>query len=241
MRGVRFVSTKTRLTYSIEDVSRLTTIIANKSPYNSLKNYFSEELKENISTEPWKKLTIPDAYKLQNEISLNLERDYNFNRKGYKIGGTSEKIQQMWGMKEPFCSPFYSLYNNNCKIEKNICVGIETEFLFKLNENINFCNFKSNDKDFTIDDVYCLIDKMYVGFEIVEPRINGFEIENDIKDRFNIPISYLIADLGWSGGFVIDENSEIKFNTNNECRLFDENVIRNCKVEVYVNDNFKID
>jgi len=216
----------------LKQLPKLKELIKYGTPYKPLTSFLSEFNDELITD-------VKNAYNIQREITSEISQ--NKTMKGYKVGGTSLKVQELLGINEPFCSPFYDIYQSKSSKERGLSIGVESEFIFEIKDEINLNEFK--DKDITINDVYNNIDKIYFGYEIIEPRFNGYNSEcnniNGYSNIFNIPIQYLIVDLCWTGGIIFDKSKYISLNTGNEYKSLDENIMRNCNVKLYINDILK--
>lgn len=181
-----------------------------------------------------------DGYSIQQNVCEILENEYSdkYQKFGYKIGGTSDAVASIWGISEPFVSPFYNtwhyLNNETAEKSKGLTLGVESEFIFKIGTNLNIDDI--NKDKLTLDDIYPLVDAIYPGFELIEPRIvhDDSDLNNGI---FNLPIQVLIADLCWTGGVVIGQESKLSDLGYSTWKEYDEKELRDAAVEIYVNND----
>ena len=181
---------------------------------------------------------INDAYDIQNNVCKILEQN-DETQFGYKIGGTAQNVRDIWNISEPFISPFYNVWhylnNQTVEKEKGLTLGVESEFVFKIGTELNIDDKKG--QQLTLDDIYPLIDCVYPGYELIEPRIvykdNADELNRGI---LNLPIEILIADLCWTGGIVIGQESGLSDVGYSSWKEYDEKECRDAAVEIYINN-----
>ena len=165
------------------------------------------------------------AYQIQNGMSSILESEHGYTRKGWKIGCTAPNIQAMFGINEPFIGPFYDLWTEpNSAKQKDITVGVEAEWVFKIGETLNI----ENKNNIELSDIYPLIECVYPGYELIELRMVH---ETDV---FKTPIQYLISDMAWTGGVVIGDKMDCKDLGCESWMKYDTDKLREARVTAYV-------
>ncbi len=115
---------------------------------------------------------------------------------GWKVGATAPKVQEIYGVDEPFYGPFYapttfaSPANPNSRDFGHLC--IESEFAFRFGSAL-----PARDEDYSREEILDAIVAVLPAFEIVSPRFDTL-----LQDR----VALAAADCGMNGGFVLGED-----------------------------------
>jgi len=168
--------------------------------------------------------TMDEAMEIQSKVATTLEAEYpdTFKRMGYKVGGTNGPSP------EPFYGPFYDFWrcrgNEVKEKEQGLTVAVESEFVFRIKSTLNIEGMD----EITMDDVYPLIDVVFPGLELLDPRI----VADD--DGKPIPLQYAVSDLCSTGGVVVGSESRLSDLGYRSWKEYDEQELREAAVEVYV-------
>jgi len=135
-----------------------------------------------------------DGYELQDAFL----RKWSEKRIGWKVGATAAKVQDVYGVKEPFCGPFFdadsfrspatpsaSDFNHKC---------IESEFAFRFGKDLPM-----RDKAYSRDEILDAVVAVLPAFELISPRFDTL-----LQDR----VALAAADCGLNGGFVLGEDTK---------------------------------
>lgn len=138
--------------------------------------------------------TMPDGYALQDAFL----RKWNGNRVGWKVGATASKVQEVYGVTEPFSGPFFeadcfaspaspsaSSFNHKC---------IESEFAFRFGADLGPRN-----QPYSRDEILDAVAAILPAFELISPRFDTL-----LQDR----VALAAADCGLNGGFVLGEETK---------------------------------
>lgn len=143
-------------------------------------------------TERFSEISIQDAYQISRHyLDLRLARDSE-KMVGKKIGVTSDAVQSMLGVYEPdfgFLTDTMRFSEGDVRIGDLIQPRAEAEIAFKLNADLNGPGVSA-------DDVLAATDTVMACFEIVDSRIENWQIR--IQDT--------IADNASCGVFVLSSS-----------------------------------
>lgn len=125
----------------------------------------------------------------------NFMRRWQGAQAGWKVGATAEKVQQVYGVNEPFCGPFYedntfstpampsaSQFGHHC---------IESEFAFRFGKDM-----PPRDTPYSREEILDAAVSVMPAFELISPRFDTL-----LQDR----VALAAADCGLNGGFVLGE------------------------------------
>ncbi len=136
--------------------------------------------------------TMQQGYALQDAFM----RLWNEPVVGWKVGATALKVQEVYGLKEPFYGPFYkpttlaSPATPNASSFGHLC--IESEFAFRFGKSLI-----ARDSAYEREEILDAIDAVLPAFELISPRF-----ETLLQDR----AALAAADCGLNGGFVLGED-----------------------------------
>lgn len=133
--------------------------------------------------------TLEDGYLVQNAfMDIWPERLI-----GWKIGATAEKVQEIYGLTEPFFGPLYdgTLFHSPATPQANFfghyCV--ESEFAFRFGRDLPV-----RDTGYKLSEIADAIDAIIPVMELISPRF-----ETLLTDA--VPLA--VADCGINGGLVL--------------------------------------
>lgn len=115
---------------------------------------------------------------------------------GWKVGATAPKVQEIYGVDEPFYGPFYapttfaSPAKPNSREFGHLC--IESEFAFRFGSAL-----PAHDESYSREDILEAVDSVLPAFELISPRFDTL-----LQDR----VALAAADCGLNGGFVLGED-----------------------------------
>ncbi len=139
-------------------------------------------------------LTMQEGYEIQDLFMASWKQPL----KGWKVGATAPKVQDVYGVEEPFYGPFYEAdtYSSPARPKAadfgHCC--IECEFAFRFAKTLPPRQEKYNREEI-LDAVGVLIP----AFELISPRFDTL-----LQDR----VALAAADCGLNGGFVLGEPFE---------------------------------
>ncbi len=114
---------------------------------------------------------------------------------GWKVGATVEKIQEIYGVSEPFCGPFYAPTTfKSPAMPKAANFGhlcIESEFAFRFGSTL-----AARESSYSREEILEAVDAVLPAFELISPRFDTL-----LQDR----AALAAADCGMNGGFVLGE------------------------------------
>ena len=148
-------------------------------------------------TKSYPEITIDDAYEISKRF-LSLRENNGEKIVGKKIGVTSEVVQKMLGVNQPdfgFLTDKMQIENKSTyKISQQLIQPrAEAEIAFVLNKNLKGPGIKK-------EDVLLATEKIFPCFEIVDSRINNWQIK--IQDT--------IADNASCGVFLLGDGSNYR-------------------------------
>lgn len=116
--------------------------------------------------------TVEDAYGIQAEVT-KLKMDKGRKIIGKKIGFTSEKLRQQYGVNEPD----YGMLMDDCILmeHESLCIDqliwprVEAEIAFVLNRDLDKPNI-------TVSDVICATEGIMPAIEIVDSRFENWQV-----------------------------------------------------------------
>lgn len=129
-----------------------------------------------------------DGYALQDAFM----RRWNDAQVGWKVGATAKKVQQVYGVSEPFCGPFYAATTLSSPARpaagdfRHYC--IESEFAFRFGKDLPPC-----DQPYAREEILDAVVAVLPAFELISPRFDTL-----LQDR----AALAAADCGLNGGFV---------------------------------------
>ena len=133
-----------------------------------------------------------DGYGLQDAFM----RIWDERIAGWKVGATVEKIQELYGVSEPFCGPFYAPTTFASpaapKAEGFGHLCIESEFAFRFGATL-----AAREGAYDRAEILHAIDAVLPAFELISPRFDTL-----LQDR----VALAAADCGLNGGFVLGED-----------------------------------
>ncbi len=115
---------------------------------------------------------------------------------GWKVGATALKVQEIYGLKEPFYGPFYapttfaSPASPKASEFGHLC--IESEFAFRFGSGL-----VARGVPYERDEILEAIEAVVPAFELISPRFDTL-----LQDR----AALATADCGLNGGFVLGED-----------------------------------
>lgn len=116
---------------------------------------------------------------------------------GWKVGATAEKVQQVYGVGEPFSGPFFDA--TTFKSPAKLSAGdfghhcIESEFAFRFAKDL-----PPRGELYARDEILGAVESVMPAFELISPRF-----ETLLQDR----VALAAADCGLNGGFVLGEET----------------------------------
>lgn len=115
---------------------------------------------------------------------------------GWKVGATVEKIQEIYGVNEPFCGPFYrSTTFSSPAMPKAANFGhlcIESEFAFRFGSTL-----AARESAYGREEILDAVEAVLPAFELISPRFDSL-----LHDR----VALATADCGLNGGFVLGKD-----------------------------------
>jgi len=115
---------------------------------------------------------------------------------GWKVGATAEKVQELYGVSEPFCGPFYAPTTFSSpampKAEDFGHLCIESEFAFRFGSTL-----AARESAYDREEILGAVDAVLPAFELISPRFDTL-----LQDR----VALAAADCGMNGGFVLGED-----------------------------------
>lgn len=133
--------------------------------------------------------SMAEGYALQDVFM----RKWGAKRRGWKVGATAQKVQDVYGVAEPFCGPFFEA---DCFPSPaapaasdfgHLC--IESEFAFRFGKDL-----PARDRDYERDEMLDAVSAVLPAFELISPRFDTL-----LQDR----VALAAADCGLNGGFVL--------------------------------------
>jgi len=115
---------------------------------------------------------------------------------GWKVGATAQKVQELYGVSEPFCGPFYapgtfaSPALPRGKDFGHFC--IESEFAFRFGVTL-----AAREGTYDREEILDAVAAVLPAFELISPRFDTL-----LQDR----VALAAADCGLNGGFVLGED-----------------------------------
>ena len=115
---------------------------------------------------------------------------------GWKVGATAPRVQEIYGVDEPFYGPFYgpttfaSPARLNAQDFGHLC--IESEFAFRFGSTL-----AARNSAYGREEILDAVEAVLPAFEIVSPRFDTL-----LQDR----VALAAADCGMNGGFVLGED-----------------------------------
>jgi 2-keto-4-pentenoate hydratase len=115
---------------------------------------------------------------------------------GWKVGATASRVQELYGVSEPFCGPFYgpATYSSPAKPKAedfgHLC--IESEFAFRFGSTLS-----ARKNAYEREEILGAIEAVLPAFELISPRFDTL-----LQDR----VALAAADCGMNGGFVLGED-----------------------------------
>ena len=139
-------------------------------------------------------LTMEDGYKIQDAFM----NSWSSPLAGWKVGATAPKVQEVYGVDQPFYGPFYepdvyaspahpgaANYGHHC---------VECEFAFRFARDL-----PPRDENFTREEILDAVDVLIPAFELISPRFDTLLQDN---------VALAAADCGLNGGLVLGEPYE---------------------------------
>lgn len=114
---------------------------------------------------------------------------------GWKIGATASKVQEIYGVKEPFCGPFYepTTYQSPARVPAadfgHYC--IESEFAFRFGSDL-----PAQETEYSREEILDAVQTLLPAFELISPRFDSL-----LQDR----VALATADCALNGGFVLGD------------------------------------
>lgn len=136
--------------------------------------------------------TMEQGYELQDAIM----QIWNELIVGWKVGATNEKVQELFGVNEPFHGPFFapttfaSPATPEARNFGHLC--IESEFAFRFGSTL-----AARGSAYGREEILDAIEAVIPAFELVSPRFGTL-----LQDR----VALAAADCGINGGFVLGED-----------------------------------
>lgn len=138
--------------------------------------------------------TMEDGYSIQDAFM----NSWTASIAGWKVGATAPKVQQVYGVDEPFYGPFYepdvyaSPAHPNASRFGHLC--IECEFAFRFARAL-----PPRDEKYTREEILDAVDVLIPAFELISPRFDTLLQDN---------VALAAADCGLNGGLVLGEPCE---------------------------------
>ncbi|MDA7946010.1 MAG: fumarylacetoacetate hydrolase family protein [Hyphomicrobiaceae bacterium] len=139
-------------------------------------------------------LAMEDGYRIQDAFMASWGRPIA----GWKVGATAPKVQQVYGVDEPFYGPFYepdvyaspasphaAMFGHHC---------IECEFAFRFARDL-----PPRDKAYAREEILDAVDVLIPSFELISPRFDSLLQDN---------VGLAAADCGLNGGLVLGKPYE---------------------------------
>ncbi len=136
-------------------------------------------------------VTIEDGYGIQDAFMAS----WNKPLAGWKVGATAPKVQEVYGVEEPFYGPFYApdvfaspahphaaTFGHHC---------IECEFAFRFAHDL-----PARDEPYAREEILDAVDVIIPAFELISPRFDSL-LQNNV--------GLAAADCGLNGGLVVGE------------------------------------
>lgn len=136
--------------------------------------------------------TMEHGYELQDAII----QIWNEPIVGWKVGATNEKVQELFGVNEPFHGPFFAptTFASPATPEAgnfgHLC--IESEFAFRFGTTL-----AARESTYGREVILDAVEAVIPAFELVSPRFDTL-----LQDR----VALAAADCGINGGFVLGED-----------------------------------
>ena len=139
-------------------------------------------------------LTMEDGYKIQDAFMSS----WSPPLAGWKVGATAPKVQEVYGVDEPFYGPFYGP-DVHASPARPSAAGfghhcIECEFAFRFARDL-----PPRDERFTREEILDAVDVLIPAFELISPRFDTLLQDN---------VALAAADCGLNGGLVLGEPYE---------------------------------
>ncbi len=134
---------------------------------------------------------IGDGYRIQDAFMASWSRPLA----GWKVGATAPKVQEVYGVEEPFYGPFYApdIYTSpahpHAATFPHHC--IECEFAFRFARDL-----PPRGEAYTREEVLDAVDVLIPAFELISPRFDSLLQDN---------VGLAAADCGLNGGLVLGE------------------------------------
>lgn len=136
-------------------------------------------------------VTIEDGYRIQDAFMAS----WNKPLAGWKVGATAPKVQEVYGVEEPFYGPFYApdvfaspahphaaTFGHHC---------IECEFAFRFARDL-----PARDEPYAREEILDAVEVVIPAFELISPRFDSV-LQNNV--------GLAAADCGLNGGLVLGE------------------------------------
>ena len=137
------------------------------------------------------RLTMEDGYKIQDAFMAAWSKPVA----GWKVGATAPKVQEVYGVSEPFYGPFYepdvyaspalphaALFGHHC---------IECEFAFRFARDL-----PPRESAYAREEILDAVEMLLPAFELISPRFDSLLQDN---------VGLAAADCGLNGGLVLGE------------------------------------
>ena len=115
---------------------------------------------------------------------------------GWKVGATNNKVQELFGLSEPFLGPFYEATTLTSpakpKAEDFGLLCIESEFAFRFGSSL-----AAREGIYGREEILDAVESVLPAFELISPRFDTL-----LQDR----AALAAADCGLNGGFVLGED-----------------------------------
>ena len=136
--------------------------------------------------------TEDEAYALQADVIGR----FNSQAIGWKVGGTSHKVQETLGLKEPMFAPLLAGFSHQSPARVPLFTGhgpcVELEFVLRLGQDL-----PAREKPYSRDEAADAVEAVCAGLEIVGSRLpGGLKAANGLM---------FIADCGVNVAFVCGE------------------------------------
>ena len=142
-------------------------------------------------------IDIYEAYDVQNEFVAMRKKRENDVIAGYKVGLTSNRMQNLLGIDSPIAGAVLKkrVFNTGKSVTRKSYgrVGLECEIIVMMDSDLPPL---PGDK-YSFEDIEAAVASVSPGFEIIDDR------EADYRD---IDVLSLIADNSWNEGLVVGEN-----------------------------------
>jgi 2-keto-4-pentenoate hydratase len=140
-------------------------------------------------------LTFDEAYALQSEIVQRALRSGSDSIAGYKVGLTTEKMQQFCGVTEPIAGRILSsgVRASGTTLRKAAFhrLGIESELALRIGKEVPVVGSSSDGRE-----LIACVDAIAAAFEVVDDRD---------ADYAHLEASSIVAENGWNQGIVLGE------------------------------------